>query len=295
MKNVKLCLNCFEIFKPKYITEKKCPTLNCNHALIDVDNELAPIIVSLNKKGFHTTSCKRESYNNNEDWYEWSISFRNSCTFDNLPTDFYIKDKTVFFKFKMSANRQDYSSYIKQKTTEFLTYIENKQLDEESIMKQEELLERKRSSNKEEEKYNNIAFLSNSSHPNKYNVHSISRRAAYSLNKDFILKSPLLDDSFGTIVVGSILQEKEPIDFSDNYKLYYGIVQEGGNNLNVILSSLSDVDRFFRHCQASSENCLLSVFKGRKIKFETVIFTLKEVHKTEQGNFVINANNCTFL
>lgn len=293
MKNVKLCLNCFEIFKPEHITGKNCPTLNCNHTLVDVDEELAPVIVALNKKGFHTTSCKRESYNNNENWYEWSISFKKNYPFNNLPADFYTKDKTVFFKFKMSANKQDYSSYIRQKTTEFLAYIEKKQLDEETIMKQEELLERKRS-NKEEDKKHNIAFLSNSSHSNKYNIHSISRKA-YSLNKDFLLKSPLLDDSFGTIVVGSILQEHEPIDFSDNYKLYYGIVQEGGNNLNVILSSLSDVDLFFRYCQASSENCLLSVFKGRKIKFETVIFTLKEVRKTEQGNFVIDANNCTFL
>lgn len=294
MKNIKLCLNCFEIFEPKYITGKECPTLNCNHTLMEVDKELAPIIVALNKKGLHTTSCKRESYNNNEDWYEWSISFKSNYTFNNLPTDFYIKDKTVFFKFKMIANKQDYSSYIRQKTIEFLTYIESKQLDEETMMEQEESLEKKRRSNKEEDKKYNIAFLSNSSRSNKYNIHSISRKA-YSLNKDFLLKSPLLDDSFGTIVVGSTLQEREPIDFSNNYKLYYGIVQEGGNNLNVILSSLSDVDLFFRYCQASSEDCLLSVFKGRKIKFETVIFTLKEVHKTEQGNFVINANNCTFL
>lgn len=56
-----LCLTCYEILDPTYMDPDAnyniCPRLNCHHEMVSIDENMLPIIITLNKKGYKTQQC----------------------------------------------------------------------------------------------------------------------------------------------------------------------------------------------------------------------------------------------
>lgn len=289
-----ICLNCFDSFDPRLVIGKKCLNLECNHDLIEVDKDLAPIIETLNRKNIITSSSGRLSYNNSETQYEWYITFAKEYGFKNLPQDFYFKDKTLFLKINNSEDKNTLQSYIERRTSEFLEYTNTLSTLETSKNEEEEEEEEKNNKSKQNNNVK-IGFLFDDSF---YNVSSFSKAAFVPSknNKDFQIKNPAWTNKPGIITTENIIKENKTPDFNPNKnEIYYGIIQKDGSNLNIILSSFKDVDIFLRTCQLAHPDSVLSLFKNRKMPFEIVIFTPKEVTKTEDGLYNINRNNCIFL
>lgn len=91
-----LCLSCFEVFNPSVFDENVqhniCPKMSCANEIILVDENLIPIIVELNQKGYYTRNCC-SSHTWHQDLY---IEFQDDIDLPDPPVGFSLEHQSIY-------------------------------------------------------------------------------------------------------------------------------------------------------------------------------------------------------
>jgi len=122
-----LCLHCYEIYEKErinfdnYLEFNFCPNVNCDGAIIEVDEMILPTIKLLNQKGYMTEYCCSGHYG--RDISSIYIKFYEECFEDiinsDLPEEFEIESGSTI---RYSPN-EELGSYAK------FTYIMMKNIE----------------------------------------------------------------------------------------------------------------------------------------------------------------------
>lgn len=79
-----MCDECYRLDKRKYRANLFCKTENCMGNLVEIDDNFALSISTLNKKGYFTTYCCAGHLHHPHTY----IAFRNGVILPNLPKEF---------------------------------------------------------------------------------------------------------------------------------------------------------------------------------------------------------------
>ena len=110
---VHVCMECYEIYENKLLSDKYvelfCPKKECQGEVVELDENIAPTIIELNVKGYHTKFCCGGH------WYGSCFSpyiyFHDDCMPDDLPEDFvkceHSSDTTIRYRLSEHFGRNE--------------------------------------------------------------------------------------------------------------------------------------------------------------------------------------------
>lgn len=109
----KVCLECFEIYKDSLIFDalsdyQFCPKYSCLGEVVEVDELMLPIIIELNKKGYHTKYCCASHYY--ERPIDSYIMFADNIKLPSLPKNYVLENDMNTIRYSVS-NRGNISNY----------------------------------------------------------------------------------------------------------------------------------------------------------------------------------------
>lgn len=114
-----VCLECYEIYKFSSLNKRdfdlyeecQCPRVNCGGMVVEIDELIAPTIITLNQKGYITEYCCSGHWYKTKESFKPYIKFVDKESFPPIvPDGWEIKDACVI----KHKSKNEFTSTIEQ-------------------------------------------------------------------------------------------------------------------------------------------------------------------------------------